>query len=415
MRGLIALLVVLGAGVALAEDPAQKRAREELEKQLNQMVGKAPCRVRVEFQPVDDPNFRVEELELAVDGKPLKAPTPAAVAAWVQDGPMPVGAVDVSPGRHKVTAKVTIHNTASALVTDEGDSRWKVAGDVGFDVNAGIEVKVIVTAVRDPKQAEVGKRIKLTFPSQPVMIATLDDGKMPEPSKLKPAPTPEQIAAEEAAAKKAAEEAAKVAAAEEAKTKAAQAAEAKKAAAEQAVAAKAQAAEEKKRKAEEAKLAKAQAAEERKQKAAEAKAAKLAAAEEKKRKAEEAKLAKVQAAEEAKAAAAEKKRLEEEAKLAALQPKVEPPAVAAADAGPAVAVAEAPVDAGAVAVAEPPSVIDAGLAVAAVAPVEPKVEPAKPASSDGPWILIGGGIGLVVLGVIIVLVRRAGRVPELKD
>lgn len=390
MRGLM-VVCALVAGVSFAEDEAQRRAREELEKQLNQMVEKAPSRVRVEFLPVDDPNFQVEELEISLDGKALKMPTAAAISGWVQDGAMPIGTLDVTPGRHKVVAKVTIHNTASPMVSDEGDFRWKIAGDVGFEVASGIEVKVIVTPVRDAKQADLGKRIKLTFPSQPVMIAKLDDGSMPEPTKVKPAPvvvdagpTKEQLAE----AKKAADDAAKAAAAEAKRT----------------------AAEEQQRKLEEAKLAKAQAAEEKKRKLEEAKLAKAQAAEEKKRKLEEAKAAKAQAAEDAKLAAAEKKRLAEEAKLAAAQPKPEPAVVIDAGA-PVVVAAPVELDAGAAVVAEVKLVepVDAGVAAA----VKPDVAVAP--ESEGPWMLIGGVVGVAVLGLIIVLVRRAGRVPELKD
>jgi hypothetical protein len=184
----LAGVVVLAGLAAFAEDAAQRRAREELERQLSQLVEEAPSRVRVEFLPVDDPNCVVEGLEIVVDGKPLKVPTAAAVAGWVQEGPMPVGVLDVKPGRHQVAAKVTVHNTASPMMSDEGDSRWKVAGDVTFEVRAGLEVRVIVSPVRDPTQADVAKRLKLTFPSKPVMVAKLDDGTMPEPVKAKPAP-----------------------------------------------------------------------------------------------------------------------------------------------------------------------------------------------------------------------------------
>jgi chemotaxis protein histidine kinase CheA len=398
---LIALLVAMVGGVALAEDPAQKRAREELERQLNQMVERAPCRVRVEFQPVDDPNFRVEELELAVDGRPLKAPTSDAISRWLEDGPMPVGAVDVSPGKHKVTARATIHNTASPLVSDEGDHRWKVAGEVTFDVAAGLEVKVAVTAVRDAKQPDVGKRIRLTFPSLPVMIAKLDDGTMPEAPKPKPVvPEPVDAGAVVVAAvdpaKAAVEE--KQRKAEEAK---AAAAEEKQRKAEEA---KAAAAEEKQRKAEEAMAAKAAAAEEKKRKAEEAKAAKLAAAEEKKRKAEEAKAAKLAAAE-------EQKRLAEEARLAKLGGSKPAPEVAGA-------VAEAPVDAGA---PEPVAAapVDAGAPVAAVESVDAgpavAVAPPPPPAEGPPWLVIGGVGGVVALALVVFLARRAGRVPQLKD
>lgn len=407
LRDAMVLVVLAMSSAAFAEDDAQRRAREELEKQLTQMVGTAPSRVRIEFQGIDDPNFRVEEFELSVDGKAIKSPTPAAISAWIQDGPMAMGVIDVTPGRHKVNARVTYHNTASAMVSDEGDHRWKVAGDVGFDVNAGIEVKVIITAVRDAKQADMSKRIKLTFPSQPSMISKLDDGTMPEPSKLRPTPidagpTKEQVAAATKTAEVDAAAEAKRLAAEEKKRKADEAAAEKQRKAEEARLAKAQSAEEQKRKAQEAKLAKAAAAEEKKRTIEEAKLAKVQAAEEKKRKAEEAKLAIVQAAE-------EKKRLAEEARLAALKPGV-PVEPAVVDAGAAVAEVPAEVDAGAVAVAVAVAEvkpIDAGVAVVVKAPAAAEEE-------GTPWLLIGGGI-LVALVALVFVLRRSGRVPEIKD
>jgi len=398
---LVAVALLVTASSAFAEDEAQRRAREELEKELKELVGKAPSRVRVEFQPIDDPNFQVEEFELSVDGKVLKAPTPAAISGWMQDGPMPVGVVDVTPGRHKVSARVTYHNTASALVSEEGDHRWKVTGDVGFDVAAGIEVKVIVAPTRDATQADVGKRIKLTFPTKPVMIAKLDDGSMPEPSKLKPTPidagpSKEQLAVAAADAKKAAAEAAleaKRVAAEEAKRKADDAARAKQ------------------EKLEAARLAQVQAAEEKKRKLEEAKLARVAAAEEKKRKLEEAALAKAQAAE-------EKRRAAEEASKPAAPVAAERPGITledlkalaldqAPDAGAAVAEAVVEVDAGAEVAAAP--AVDAGLVATAKAEA-----PAAPEPEGLPWVIIGGAIA-VVLAIIAIAVRRAGRVPELKD
>jgi hypothetical protein len=284
LRGGLALVVLLITSPAFGEDEARRRAREELERQLNQMVERSPARVRVEFQPVDDPNFRVEELEVMLDGKPLKAPSQAAIAAWVEEGPMPVGVLDVSPGRHKVSSKMTVHNTASVLVSEEGDARWKIAGDVAFEVASGIEVKVVVKPLRDPSQKEVAKRLKLTFPSQPLMIARLEDGALPESPKLKVA------TAIDAGASKSLDSV-------------------------DAAVAKPSAAEEKKRKAEEVAAAQRAAQEERKRKAEEVAAIKRAAAEEKQRKADEAAQAK-RAAAIAKRAALE----ERQQKVAALVP-----------------------------------------------------------------------------------------------
>jgi hypothetical protein len=393
-RWLAAVLLVV-ASPALAEDDAQRRVREELERELNQMVQKAPSRVRVEFQPLDDPNLRVEELTILLDTKPLKAPTAQQIAGWVQDGPMPVATLDVSPERHLVTARVTVHNTASPLVVDDGDVRWRVSGDVRFDVSAGLEVRVIVTPVRDSKQADPTKRLKLTFPSQPAMISKLEDGVMPDAPKPKPVvvaavdagPSKAQLVADAALAKRQADEAQRQAALE----------------------AKRLAAEEKQRKSEAALEAKRAAAEDKKRKAEEAAEAKRVAAEEKKRKAEE---------------AAEAKRLAQEASNRPVTPvaEVKPPPSEPVAKPTEPAVVEPPP----LAVAEPvrppeppPVVPDASVVVADVKPLEPARPLPPPQAAEGnegpPWLLIGGGASLAVVALIVVLVRRAGRVPELKD
>ncbi len=369
MWRVVTVLVVLALpSTAFAEDDAQRRAREELEKQLAQMVGTAPSRVRIEFQPIDDPNFRVEAFELSVDGKTIRSPTPAAISAWIQEGAMPLGVVDVTPGRHKVNARVAYHNTASVMVSEEGDFRWKVAGDVGFDVTAGLEVKVIITAVRDPKQTDMNKRIKLTFPSQPSMISKLDDGTMPEPSKLQPAPI------------------------DAGPTKAQLAVATKAAEADVAAEAKRRAAEEKERKADEAA--------EKQRLAEEAKLAKAAAAEQKKRTLEEAKPQATQEAKLAKAQAAEEKKRKAEELAEALKPAVPVEPV----------VAEVPsVEAGAAGIVEvkPAESGDAGVPAVAKAPV--------PVEEGPPWMLIGGGVGIALLAIVVVLVQRSGRVPEIED
>ncbi|MDX2010584.1 MAG: hypothetical protein SFW67_10355 [Myxococcaceae bacterium] len=417
MRWLLAVTMVVGTTVR-AEDEAQRRAREELERQLNQMVEKAPSRVRVEFQPLEDPNLQVEELTILLDNKPLKVPTAAQVQGWVQDGPMPVAVLDVSPERHLVTARITVHNGASPLVVDDGDVRWRVSGDVRFDVAPGLEVRVIVTPVRDGKQPDPTKRLKLTFPSSPTMISKLEDGVMPEAPKPRPVvvavvdagPSKEQLLADAAAVKKQAEEAqrqaaleAKRLAEEEKKRKAAEALEAKRLAA-----------EEKKRKADEALEAGRASAEEKKRKAEEALEAKRLAAEEKKRGAEEAKVATRVPAEEKPRRADEAARLAEEERTRKVDEALaaKTPVEAPADVQPPPPVADVePVKPAA-------EVLDASVVVAQAPSPTPSPTAAAPAATGGdgpPWLLIGGGVGVALLAVVIVLARRAGRVPQLKE
>ncbi|MFZ5441726.1 MAG: hypothetical protein ACOZQL_17115, partial [Myxococcota bacterium] len=230
MNRIFLLLVVAGAMVARAEDAKAKAAREELERQLSQMVGQQPTKVRVDYVSIDDPNYPLEEAAFEIDGRSVGSPSPRALS---EEGTHLVWNGDVSPGKHTVKVRLVFANGVSVVMSDEGGYKWKVGGEVSFDVQAGIEVRVQVTPKRDPKQPDIAKRFRLSLPAQPVMLARLDDGKMPEPP-------PKPVLAIDAGTPVAAVDA-KLAADDEARRKAEAAAEAKRAAE-----------DEKKRKAEEA-------------------------------------------------------------------------------------------------------------------------------------------------------------------
>lgn len=373
----------LGAWAALAEDAKAKAAREELEKQLAQMVEHEPSRVRVAFVGLDDLNYRLEEATFELDGKPLKAP-PLEVLA--DEGEHLVWTGDATPGRHKLTVHLVVANGASVVLSDEGGFKWKIGGDVGFDLHAGIEVGLQVKPLRDAAQKDVGKRFKLSLPATPVMIAKLDDGKMPEPiakpTAVVSATGPTPVAA---------------ASPTDAPPPPMTAAEKKRLAV-----------EERKQKAEEARQAKLAAEEERKQ-------AKIAAAEEKRRKIEEAKQAKLALAEERRVAA--EQAAEDKRRQAQGLPAEKPTEVAAVpEAAPAPVVpAPAPEPVAAV------QAVDAGTPpapVAAVAsPSQGKAEDAASADlheDEGlrSGLLVFAGISAVVV-ILVVVARRRARPPTI--
>jgi chemotaxis protein histidine kinase CheA len=418
-KRLACLLLLFISATAAAEDAKAKAAREELERQLNQMVGKQPTKVRIDFIGLEDPNYRIEEASFELDGRSLRSPPLSQLS---DEGTHLVWNGDVSPGKHTVKVLLVFSNGASVVLSDEGGYKWKVGGDVTFDVNSGIEVRVQVTPKRDSQQTEVAKRFKLALPAQPVMIAALDDGKMPEPPPKPilavvdagtPAPTGDALADQQ---KK--DAAQKLADAAEAKRLAD---EAKKQKAADALAAKQAAAEAKKAKAAEALEASRAAAFAKKERAAAAAAAKkeqaAAALEAKRLAAEEKKAAALAAAEEKKAAAEEKNRLAQAALDAKKNPPpvVETPVAAPIEVDAGSVVAEAVVDAGV-------EVVDAGSpVVVAAAPVEDAGQPigaGPPVEEEGegpPWLLIGIAGGVAALFFLIVVARRRARPPTLDD
>ncbi|MEW5741445.1 MAG: hypothetical protein AB1938_21165, partial [Myxococcota bacterium] len=177
LRSLITAVLLLSVA-AHAEDEAQRKAREELEKQLSQMVGKQPTKVRVDFESLDEPMYKLDDASFELDGRTLSRP---ALDELSKEGVHLVWNGDVSPGKHLVAARLVYRNEASPVVSEEGGHVWKVSGTVAFDVHAGIEVRVKVTPQRDNAQKDVAKRFSVRLPATPVMLAQMDDGKMPEP------------------------------------------------------------------------------------------------------------------------------------------------------------------------------------------------------------------------------------------
>ncbi|MBL9039829.1 MAG: hypothetical protein JNG84_15030, partial [Archangium sp.] len=104
---------LLLAGVAFAEDAAQRRAREELERELERLTGGTqPSRVRLDFVAPDEPNYRLEEASFEIDDAPVKAP---ALAALQGDEPVVIFSGEVPPGKHKVGVRLRYTNATSAV------------------------------------------------------------------------------------------------------------------------------------------------------------------------------------------------------------------------------------------------------------------------------------------------------------
>jgi hypothetical protein len=350
---ILLLLCVSASSAAFAEDAKARAAREELERQLSQMVGQQPTKVRLEYAGLDEPNYGIEEAVFEVDGRVVGSPS---VSALSEEGRHLVWNGDVSPGKHVVKVLLVFANATSAVLSDEGGYKWRVGGSVGFDVHAGIEVRVTVIPKRDPSQVDVARRFKLALPAEPVMLARLDDGKMPEPARpvapaplVDPAPLPPPLVAVVVEPK-------------------AQAPTARSA---------------------EAKLV---AGEERRRAVEEAAEGRRLPAEDTQREVEQ------DAGSKPRAAAGGPQVIAQ----AASPPSARP------DAG--ASVADSPVPLGAVAAPGPVARAEPGAGTPVAAAPTTAMEESQP-----PWLVIGLGVGALLLSGLIVLARRAARPPTLDD
>jgi hypothetical protein len=358
--------VALGVSLTAAAQSAQ----DELEKQLKDMVAKPPSKLLVEYEGLDQPAYKLLDLSFVLDGQSL--PVPAAIEK-LNEGKTTIWHGDIKPGRHRLEYVAQFSDVSGVLFSYEAGYKFKVGSASTFEQQPGLEVRVLVTPELTPGEKDPRKKFTLKGTADVKMLAKLEDGTMPD------VPKPNLPGADAADAGASTAEVAKMTPAERAKLVAAEKAAAKKAAD-----------EEKKRAREEALAAKKAAAEEKKRQRDEALAAKKAAAEEKKRQREEALAAKRGE----KVATAEPVKADPGGKPAEPTPPVqqEPEGALAADAvdaGPPVAVAD-PV--------KPPEAV-----------VKPPAAPAPEDKSSMLPIAIGGGVAL--LGVIVFLATRKKKSP----
>lgn len=379
-----AVLLVLAGASALA----QSSAHDELERQLRELVGNPPTKIRIEFVGLDEPPYKIEEASFALDGVELPKVDPASLNP---EGNHLIWHGDVKPGPHRVTAKVVVTDTASFVMSNEAGFKWPVELSVGFKSDPGIEVQVAVTPKVDRKAQDSKKRVTLTGPATLKMLAKLEDGALPPPPKPNLPPPPPDAGVPLTAAEKA--KLAKQEAAEEARRKREEVAAARAEKARALEEAKSYAAEQRRAAAQ----AKAEAAQAKREAAADAKraaAAASAARREDARAANEARTTPLAAA--------------PTTAVAAREPRAE-----AQPAGDSVPATDAPAtDAGTAAEFVPEAETHDAGAPAVAAREAPPQQPAPESSSGLPLPVILGGVAALV-GLIIFFVARRRSTPTL--
>lgn len=127
------------------EDDSAKRAREELEKELKALTTVAPPRIEILYEAT--PGFRLVEAEFTLDDVKLVTP---AVDALNADGPQPVFAARVAPGRHVLVTRLVLVRSVSSIFSYASAYRWRLETRATFDTSPGIEVRVRAQPVKVP-------------------------------------------------------------------------------------------------------------------------------------------------------------------------------------------------------------------------------------------------------------------------
>ncbi len=190
-KALLLVLVGLLAADARAADPVDK-AREDLDRQLREMVQIPPPEVVVTFEGLppqaEGEGYKLVEAEFLVDGEALATPEPEALNA---PGSHRLLVNQLPEGTHTLVSRVTYVNDSWSLFSETNGYLWKMTATVSFQMQRGLRVRVKVVPAIVPKAKDPRLKLKLTHDVAAEMTAELADATLPEPvSATETPPTP---------------------------------------------------------------------------------------------------------------------------------------------------------------------------------------------------------------------------------
>lgn len=189
MRALLAICAFcIAHGATAAETAAQKKARLELEAELNSMVKIPPPFAHVQYFGFDEGSYEVTEYAFVLDGKPLPKVKPEVLKEF---GANTIYRGEVSHGDHELVATVSYTDGSSMMFSENAGYTWQLKTKVTFTAQRGLETRILLTPSRDGSK-ERNRQFALSSKVTPIMIAQLDDGTIVERKKA-PEPTPEPV------------------------------------------------------------------------------------------------------------------------------------------------------------------------------------------------------------------------------
>jgi hypothetical protein len=178
----IALLLIPFVGPAFAEDDRSKRVREDLDRQLSEMVKLPAASVEVVFDGIDSTRYKLLEASFALDDKPIPF-TPSTKVLY---------AGEVQPGKHTLTATFSYE----APAVNSGSIKFKVPGKFIFTAQRGILMRVRARIEVDDA-AEPAKRLQLVGNAETDLRAKLEDSLPPPAQGLSSSALAKELEAED--------------------------------------------------------------------------------------------------------------------------------------------------------------------------------------------------------------------------
>lgn len=175
------LLGLLAPGSRAAEPVPEAQVREDLERQLREMVKTPAPEVVVSFEGLPKPEgYKLLEAEFLLDNEPLVTPAPEELNG---PGSHRLAVLQVAEGTHTLVSRVTYVNDSWSLFSETSGRLWKMTGTVNFQAQRGLRVRAKVVPAIVPNAPDPRLKIKLTHDVSAEMTAPLADATpTPEPA-----------------------------------------------------------------------------------------------------------------------------------------------------------------------------------------------------------------------------------------
>ena len=169
--GRFALFLISVVGPALAAEDPTVHAREELEREMREMVQLPAASVEVVFDGIDSTRYKLLEASFALDDRSLAVPPGAKI----------LYAGELPPGKHTLSATFLYETPAPS----SGSVKYRVPGKFIFTAQRGIFMRVRAQIEVDDG-AEPSKRLQLVGKAEADLRAKLEDGLLPPPRRPEP-------------------------------------------------------------------------------------------------------------------------------------------------------------------------------------------------------------------------------------
>ena len=179
----ILVLVGLFAASARAAEPSavEQRAREDLDRQLQEMVKTPPPEIVISFEGLPgagtSKGYKLVEADFLVNGQPLAIP---GIDKLNGPGQHRLAVLTVEEGSYTLVSHVTYANESWNLFSEESGFLWKLTASVTVQVQRGLRARVRVLPAINPTAPDPRLKLKLSHDVTAEMTAPLADVAIPD-------------------------------------------------------------------------------------------------------------------------------------------------------------------------------------------------------------------------------------------